>query len=119
MYTGVTPSKLPDKIPAALESCPHACFALTESLEISYCNAAWDRFALENGGGPEHAGSRVISKPFLQFVPRDLEQHFRNLFRTARALGRFNPRTTSAPLRSSFACTACRFIRYSRAKGSW
>jgi hypothetical protein len=88
MYTGVTPSRLPDKIPSALESSPHPCFALTESLEISYCNAAWDRFALENGGGQDVLASRVLHKPFLQFVPRDLAGHFMNLFRTARALGR-------------------------------
>jgi hypothetical protein len=88
MYTGVTPSKLPDRVPAALESSPHPCFALTESLEISYCNKAWDRFALENGGGPDVLALRVLHKPFLQFVPGDLAAHFTDLFRTARTLGR-------------------------------
>jgi hypothetical protein len=87
VYKTITPSKLPDKIPAAMESCRHPCFGLTESLEICYCNSAWDRFALENGGGAEVLAQGVIHKPFLQFVPRELEQHFRKLFWTARALG--------------------------------
>jgi hypothetical protein len=84
----ITPSRLPDKIPAALEGCPGACFALTESLEICYCNTAWNRFALENHGDPGVLAPGVINKPFLQFVPRELEQHFRNLFWKARASGR-------------------------------
>jgi hypothetical protein len=84
----ITPSKLPESIPEAVESCRHPCFGLTESLRICYCNAAWDKFALENGGGPAVLACGVIDKPFLQFLPRKLEPHFRKLFTTARALGR-------------------------------
>lgn len=81
--------KLPKKIPVqALEECSHACFALTESLRFCYCNQAWDRFALENGAGPDVLAARVLHKPFLQFVPKDLVAHFRNLFRKARQSGR-------------------------------
>ena len=88
MYTGVTPSTLPERIPAAVESNPHACFALTESLDISYCNPAWDRFALENGGEPNVFAANVLHKPFLEVVPPGLVEHYRGLFQTARALGR-------------------------------
>ena len=88
MYTGVTPAKLPDKMPAALESSPHACFALTESLEICYCNAAWDRFARENSAEPDVLAASVLHKPFLQFVPEDLRLVYTELFQRARALGR-------------------------------
>ncbi len=90
MYTGVTPDILPDKIPAALENSPQVCFALTESLDIFYCNPAWDRFAQENGGGPEVLSARVLGKPFLQFVPEELIEHFHSLFKTARAAGRMH-----------------------------
>jgi hypothetical protein len=88
MYTGITPAILPDKIPAALESSPHVCFALSESLDFSYCNPAWNRFAQENGGGPDVLSARVLRKPFLQFVPEELIGHFHCLFKEARAAGR-------------------------------
>jgi hypothetical protein len=88
VYTGVTPAKLPDTVPASVESSPHACFALTESLDICYCNPAWDRFALENGGGPDVLAASVLHKPFLQFVTGELTENFKNLFQRARTLGR-------------------------------
>jgi hypothetical protein len=88
MYTGVTPAKLPDKMPAAVESSPHACFCLTESLDICYCNSAWDRFARENGGTPNVLAASVLHKPFLQFVPEALRANFEELFHRVRALGR-------------------------------
>lgn len=88
MYTGVTPSKLPDKIPAAVEASPHACFALTESLEICYCNPAWDTFALENSAEAGVLAASVLHKPFLEFIPEDLRLVYREIFQRARALGR-------------------------------
>ncbi|MBZ5494548.1 MAG: hypothetical protein LAO76_26790 [Acidobacteriia bacterium] len=88
MYTGVTPAKLPDKVPASVESSPHACFALTESLYICYCNPAWDRFALENGGGADVLAASVLHKPFLQFVTDELRENIKNLFQRARTFGR-------------------------------
>jgi hypothetical protein len=88
VYTGVTPAKLPDKVPASVESSPHACFALTESLDICYCNQAWDRFALENGGTPNVLAASVLHRPFLQFVLEALRANFEELFHRVRALGR-------------------------------
>jgi hypothetical protein len=88
VYTGVTPKKLPDKMPAAVESSPHACFALTESLDICYCNPAWDRFALENSAESGALAASVLHKPFLQFVPEDLRLFYQEIFQRVRALGR-------------------------------
>jgi hypothetical protein len=88
VYTGVTPAKLPDKIPASVESSPHACFALTESLDICYCNPAWDQFARENGGTPNVLVASILHKPFLQFVPETLRENFIELFHRVRAVGR-------------------------------
>lgn len=90
MYTGVTPATLPDKIPTAVEESPDVCFAVDESLAISYCNPAWNRFAHENGGGPDVLSARVLRKPFLQFVPEELIGHFQGLFQAARAAGRMH-----------------------------
>jgi len=75
-------------MPASVESSPHACFALTESLYICYCSPAWDRFALENGGGADVLAASVLHKPFLQFVANDLRENLKNLFHRARTLGR-------------------------------
>ncbi len=88
MYTGVTPTRLPDKILPALETSPHACFALTESLTFSYCNPAWDRFASENQGPPGMLAESVLHKSFLDFVPEQLKTYYADLFQRARATGR-------------------------------
>ena len=75
-------------MPAAVESSPHACFALTESLDICYCNSAWDRFALENSAETAALAASVLHKPFLQFVPEDLRLFYQEIFQRVRALGR-------------------------------
>jgi hypothetical protein len=80
-----TPS-LPEQLPVAiLESNPHSCFLLTESLDFAYCNSSWDRFARENSGGEEVFASRVLSRNFLDFVPLDLKDFYAGLFAAARA----------------------------------
>jgi hypothetical protein len=89
MYTRFALRRLPARLPLeVLESSPHACFGLTESLDISYCNPAWDKFARENGGGPEVLSSQILKTPFLRYLPQGLVSHFRMLFKTARELGR-------------------------------
>jgi hypothetical protein len=106
MYTGVNPSRLPDEIPAALQSSPHVSFAVTESLDISYCNPAWDRFALENGGRQDVLAARVLRQSFLKFVPANLKMHFTNLFRTARSTGRLQSQ--------DYECSSPRLFRIYR-----
>ena len=87
MHRALVPARLPDKIPPAVDNCQHPCFGLTESLQICYCNPAWDRFAQENDGGKDVLAAQVIGEFFLRFVPTELESHFRGLFEKARALG--------------------------------
>lgn len=106
VYTGVTPAKLPDKIPASVESSPHACFALTESLDIFYCNAAWDRFALENSAAPGVLAASVLHKPFLQFVPEDMHLVYGKIFQRARAQGRMQS--------LDYECSSARVFRVYR-----
>jgi hypothetical protein len=88
-------------MPAAVESSPHACFALTESLDIRYCNSAWDRFALENEG-PNALAASILHKPFLQFVPDELRENFINLFQRARTLGRLQSQDYECSSAQSF-----------------
>lgn len=89
MFRKRGPRILPEQLPVAvLENSPHSCFSLTESLEIAYCNSAWDRFAQVNGGGQEIFGARVLSRNFLDFVPVELKDFYAGLFAKARSLGR-------------------------------
>jgi hypothetical protein len=107
MYTRFKPSQLPAKVPRAeMEGSPHACFVLTESLNICYCNPAWDRFAVENGGGPQVLARNVLHKPFLQYLPGELAQKFKTLFETARVLER--------PQAHDYECSSAQVFRLYR-----
>ncbi|MGE5323738.1 MAG: hypothetical protein ACM3SW_12795 [Actinomycetota bacterium] len=107
MYTRFAPAQLPADVPTAvMERSPHACFALTESLDISYCNAAWDRFARENGGGTDALAGNVMHKPILQYIPFDLRGSFESLFTNARALGR--------PQAQDYECSSAQVFRLYR-----
>jgi len=60
-----------------------ATCVLDVSLTITYCNPAWDRFALANNGESAVA-SRICGTPLFRYVPRVLEYHFLKLFERAR-----------------------------------
>lgn len=106
MFTRFAPRQLPAKPPAALERSSHACFALTESLDICYCNPAWDRFAVENGGSPDVLGERVLHTPFLRYLPEEMVPKFTALFKTARARGR--------PQAHDYECSSAQVFRLYR-----
>lgn len=107
MYTRFAPAQLPETVPTAvLERSPHPCFALTESLNICYCNPAWDRFAGENGGGTNVLANNVMHKPFLQYVPCELRGNFETLFFKSRALGR--------PQAQDYECSSAQTFRLYR-----
>lgn len=107
MYTRFAPAQLPAHAPTAvMERSPHACFALTESLNICYCNTSWDRFALENGGGADVLAGNVMHKPFLPYVPCELRANFESLFTNARALGR--------PQAQDYECSSAQIFRLYR-----
>ena len=79
------PPELPGEI---LEAAPYACFVLTDALAFVYCNAAWDRFALQNGGGVQVLAAQIISRNLLDFIPSELKDYHTDLFVKARSLGR-------------------------------
>jgi hypothetical protein len=79
------PQELPEEI---LEGSPYACFVLTESLDIAYCNAAWDRFALQNGGADRVLAAQIVSRNLLDFIAPELKDYHAGLFAQARSLGR-------------------------------
>jgi hypothetical protein len=101
------PSILPRTAPiAVLEGSPDTCFVLSELLSITYCNAAWDRFARENGGGPEVLASSIIPRNLLDFVNADLKKYYADLFAQARALGR--------PVSHDYECSSASVFRLYR-----
>lgn len=89
-----------------LESCPDPCFALSESLDITYCNTGWNNFALLNQGGPEVLGARVVSRNLLDFIPDDLKSYHAGLFAKARALGQ--------PVSHDYECSSATMFRLFR-----
>lgn len=107
MYTRFALQQLPVKIPtAAMERSPHACFGLTESLDICYCNAAWDRFAAENSGNPDVLARSVMQKPLFHYIPDELTPYLKSLFQSARARGR--------PQAQDYECSSAQLFRLFR-----
>src|SRR5579883_277704 len=101
------PAELPVKVSTAvMDRSPHTCFALTESLDIEYCNPAWDRFAVENGGQQGVLASHVLHTPLLQYVPGEIAPKIRRLFGTARALG--------VPQEQDYECSSAETFRLYR-----
>lgn len=62
------------------ETDPAVIYALDRDLRIVYCNAAWDRFALENGGaGLERP--LALGRPVMDSVPKVLHAFFEDGYR--------------------------------------
>lgn len=89
-----------------LESCQEPCFTVNESLDITYCNKAWDQFALLNQGSPEALRAQVISRNLLDFIPDDIKKYHAGLFQTARALGQ--------PVSHDYECSSATLFRLYR-----
>jgi hypothetical protein len=51
-----------------LEAEPHSACVLGRGGVILHVNAAWDRFALENGGAPDCLGERIVGKTYFNFI---------------------------------------------------
>lgn len=55
-------------IVAALAAERHPACLLGEGGEILFVNAAWDRFARENGGAPACLGEHLVGKTYFNYV---------------------------------------------------
>jgi PAS domain-containing protein len=83
------PPLLPASAPLlALDASPDACYVLSEQLVISYCNAAWNRFAREQGGNAAVLAENIVGRNLLEFIPADLRDFYQKLFAQARALSK-------------------------------
>jgi hypothetical protein len=61
--------------------------ALNADLQITYCNPAWDRFALENRG-ESAVSSRVLGTSLLDVVGDLLQRFYRTMFEAVAASGK-------------------------------
>lgn len=73
-----------DYAQSAVQADPSVIFCLDSDLRITYCNPAWDRFALENGGealcSPAPIGRSVLD--FISGPDRDyFATHYRRVLR--------------------------------------
>lgn len=82
---------------AILDADPTVCFALDAQLRLVYCNPAWDRFALENGGS-QLVSEQVIGRSILQGTSTDLTDFYRTLFTKALI--------TQRPISHDFHCSS-------------
>jgi hypothetical protein len=100
------PYPLPATAPLeTLEESPEPGYVLSEQLNITYCNQAWDRFALENQG-PAATAVNVVSRNLLDFVAPDLKGFYATLFALARASGR--------PVGHDYECSSASAFRLYR-----
>jgi hypothetical protein len=89
-----------------LESSSDPCFAVSEALDITYCNPAWDAFALKNEGEPGVFRAQVVSRNLLEFVPADLKAFHAGLFAKARS--------TDQPVNHDYECSSATMFRLYR-----
>jgi hypothetical protein len=68
---------------STLEASEDVCCQLNGDLRITYCNPAWDRFALANNGGLA-LSHRVVGSMIMDFVPSELIEFYSAVFAKAR-----------------------------------
>jgi hypothetical protein len=68
---------------STLEGSQDVCCHLNGELRITYCNPAWDRFALDNGGGFA-LSHRVVGSMIMDSVPSELTEFYSAVFAKAR-----------------------------------
>jgi hypothetical protein len=66
---------------------PAVIYLLDSELKIRRCNAAWDEFAVANGG-PEIVRSKITGGSIMDAVPPVLEEFYLTAYDTVRCNGR-------------------------------
>ena len=73
------PAGSPPESFAQFENDTAVIYVLNSAFDISYCNAAWDEFALKNGGAPV-VRQHQIGRNALDVVPSPLRPFYETLF---------------------------------------
>jgi hypothetical protein len=74
------PRSVPTDWPSAFENDPAVIYALNGDFRLTYCNAAWDRFAAGNGGTDDLLRDRQIGRSVLDVTPPPLRLFYAALF---------------------------------------
>lgn len=76
-----------DEIPAhILSSEASVCYLLDGQLRLTYCNPAWERFAVENGA-PQLAGAEILGRCVLDSIGGELAAYYESLYTRALSTG--------------------------------
>ncbi len=98
-----------------LENDPAVIFSLDHDLRIVYCNAAWDRFAQENGGVGLERGAQ-LGRSVMSCVPDVLKAFFEDGYR--RTLASREPWQHSYECSSPSHFRSFRMMTYAEPDGS-
>ncbi|MGD0435164.1 MAG: hypothetical protein ABSB86_01780 [Bryobacteraceae bacterium] len=71
----------------AYDNDPAVIYELDEDLRFVRCNAAWDRFARENGAH-KSIGARVLGRCIMDFTPHALRNFYRTAYDSVRSFQR-------------------------------
>ncbi len=91
------PTCLTDLEGSPLETDLSVIFALNPALKIAYCNAAWDRFAAENGA-PALTRAAVRGRSMLDFIDGPVADYYVAAFQRTLA--------TDSPWRHDYECSS-------------
>ena len=72
---------------AELENDPAVIYAVDRDMRLIYCNAAWDRFALENSG-EDWLRDRSLSTDLMAVIPPPLRGFYCQAWAEVRRMGR-------------------------------
>jgi hypothetical protein len=89
----------------SLEADPAVCFVLDEKLQLTYCNPAWNRFALQNGA-TDLQSERVLGTPVLNCTSGAVLEYYRSLYQDVLA--------GAAPTAHDFHCSSPQVERLMR-----
>lgn len=71
---------------SVLESSQDVIFVVNSDLRLTYCNPAWDKFALENDG-EDATASCVLGTDLMRAIPLPLRDFYRGAFQRCRQQG--------------------------------
>jgi hypothetical protein len=85
-----------------IENDPAVIYVVDSALRLVYCNAAWDRFAVQNGG-PELIRQNTIGDSVLDAIPEELRGFY--------AEGYARAKQSATPWEHDYECSSAQLYR--------
>jgi hypothetical protein len=86
-----------------LDGDPAIVFALDADLQLQYANAAWDRFAADNGADPAELRRKYLGQPIRIAIPDGLLSFYCALYRKVQ--------TGNGPIQHAYECSNSERLR--------